>query len=72
MSARIEVVRAFYFEGAVLRPGDVVAVSPGLAAELISYGKARLAPPLAPPDPIAPPRRPRRADPEPNLIELET
>lgn len=68
MSAPVEVVRAFYFEGAPRQPGEVLVVSPGFAAELISLGKAR----AAQPKPQEPRRRPRRAEPELILNDSET
>lgn len=72
MSKRVEVVRAFYFEGAPKKPGTVLVVSPGFAAELISLGKAMPAP--AAQDNPQPPvkRRGRRPAVVPNESELET
>jgi hypothetical protein len=72
MAVTVEVLRPFLLEGARQEIGDLVEVSPGLAAELVGAAKARRVSAPAPTGPLTTEsaealvagRRRKRGDPE--------
>lgn len=52
-SARVEVMRAFRWQGVVVVPGEFLFMSVPSAAEQVSAGRARYAPEEAPGEPVA-------------------
>jgi len=73
-SVELELVRGVYLDATAHVPGERVRVSTGLAAELISAGKARIAPPQERPrrKPAAPAVLADPAPEQPDLIAYPT